>query len=355
MDKLVLNRLTKTYGGFTAVDAVDLTLARGEFVSLLGPSGCGKTTTLRMIAGFIEPTAGEIVMNGQLLSSGSRIVPPEHRGMSMIFQSYAIWPNMTVWENVAFGLKMRKLDAATVRARVGKILEIVHLEALAQRYPNELSGGQQQRVALARSIVVEPEVLLLDEPLSNLDANLREEMRNEIRRLHDEFRMTTVYVTHDQSEAMAVSDRVAVMNQGRVEQIADPYTVYSRPRTRFVAGFIGRTNMMAGRMQGDSAAFDGFDLPVAALADRPSAAEFTASLRPQNIDLLRARPDIGAGLVLESDVVSRCFLGETWDYVIRPRGSALSLRVSAPATKVFDVDDPVWLAIEPGRIVPIPN
>jgi ABC-type Fe3+/spermidine/putrescine transport system ATPase subunit len=254
MDKLVLNGLTKTYGGFTAVDHVDLRLARGEFISLLGPSGCGKTTTLRMIAGFIEPTGGEIVMNGQQLSSGSRIVPPEHRGMSMIFQSYAIWPNMTVWENVAFGLKMRKVDGATLRARVAKILDIVHLGHLARRYPNELSGGQQQRVALARSIVVEPEVLLLDEPLSNLDANLREEMRNEIRRLHDEFNMTTVYVTHDQSEAMAVSDRVAVMNQGRVEQIADPYTVYTRPRTKFVASFIGRTNMMAGRLDGERAA-----------------------------------------------------------------------------------------------------
>lgn len=355
MEKLALNKLTKTYGAFTAVDRIDLRLGRGEFISLLGPSGCGKTTTLRMIAGFIEPSGGEIVMNGQVLSAGSKIVPPEHRGMSMIFQSYAIWPNMTVYENVAFGLKMRKVDAATLKARVGKILEIVHLEKLAARYPNELSGGQQQRVALARSIVVEPEVLLLDEPLSNLDANLREEMRNEIRRLHDEFKMTTVYVTHDQSEAMAISDRVAVMNQGRIEQIADPYAVYTKPQTKFVANFIGRTNMISGRVDGDSAAFDGFALPVGALPDRPTSHEFTASLRPQNIEVLKTRPTGTSDLVLESGIISRCFLGETWDYVVAPKGSGLKLRVSAPAVKVFEVNEPVWLAIQPSRIVPIPN
>jgi len=355
MEKLALNKLTKTYASFTAVDKVDLTLRQGEFISLLGPSGCGKTTTLRMIAGFIEPSAGEIIMNGQVLSAGSKIVPPEHRGMSMIFQSYAIWPNMTVFENVAFGLKMRKVEAAALKARVGKILEIVHLERLADRYPNELSGGQQQRVALARSIVVEPEVLLLDEPLSNLDANLREEMRNEIRRLHDEFNMTTVYVTHDQSEAMAVSDRVAVMNHGRIEQIAEPYAVYTRPQTKFVANFIGRTNMISGRVNGASAAFDGFALPVNALPDRPSGTEFTASLRPQNIEVLKSMPTGTSDVVLESGVVSRCFLGETWDYVINPKGSNLKLRVSAPAVKVFEVNEPVWLAIPPSRIVPIPN
>ncbi len=215
MSLLSLHGLTKAYGRNRVVDRIDLSLNEGEFVSLLGPSGCGKTTTLRMIAGFVEPTEGSIALDGQAISAPGSVLPPERRGMSMIFQSYAIWPNMTVAENVAFGLKLRKLPGEEVRRRVGEILEVVQMGHLAARYPAELSGGQQQRVALARAIVVKPAVMLLDEPLSNLDANLREEMRFEIRRLHDEFRITTVYVTHDQGEAMATSDRIAVMNAGR--------------------------------------------------------------------------------------------------------------------------------------------
>src|SRR5690606_38929192 len=202
MSKLILNGVSKAYGKTKVVDKLDLVLEKGELVTLLGPSGCGKTTTLRMIAGFIELTEGSIAVDGQQISDSRRTVPPERRGMSMIFQSYAIWPNMTVTENVAFGLKVRRTPADEAKQRVAEILDIVKLGALAHRYPAELSGGQQQRVALARAMVVRPEVLLLDEPLSNLDANLREEMASEIRRLHDEFRYTTVYVTHDQAEAM---------------------------------------------------------------------------------------------------------------------------------------------------------
>src|SRR6202011_35133 len=228
--------------------------------SLLGPSGCGKTTTLRMIAGFIDPSAGLIEMDGQVLSSPARSLPPERRGMSMIFQSYAVWPNMTVAENVAFGLRLRRLANEEVRRRVGEILDVVQMRHLAERYPSELSGGQQQRVALARAIVIKLQVLLLDEPLSNLDANLREEMRFEIRRLHDQFRITTVYVTHDQAEAMVTSDRIVVMNQGRVEQVDDPFALYNRPRTRFVAGFIGRTNFLEGTLAGGEIGFPGFAL-----------------------------------------------------------------------------------------------
>src|SRR5262245_43956899 len=190
MTKLALRRVERRFGDFLAVVGLNLDLQQGEFVSLLGPSGCGKTTTLRMIAGFIDPTAGTIEMDGQMLSSPSGALPPEKRQMSMIFQSYAVWPNMTVEQNVAFGLELRKLSREEVKRRVGQMLEVVHMTHLAARYPAELSGGQQQRVALARAIVIQPQVLLLDEPLSNLDANLREEMRFEIRRLHDEFRIT---------------------------------------------------------------------------------------------------------------------------------------------------------------------
>ena len=197
---------------------MSLRVEHGLLVCLLGPSGCGKTTTLRLIAGFVEPSAGEIAVGGRVVSSPARTLPPERRNMSMIFQSYALWPHMTVAENVAYGLKLRKLDKAAIAPSSTHILAMTKLEALAERYPGELSGGQQQRVSLARALVVEPETLLLDEPLSNLDANLREEMRFEIRRLHDEYRYTTVYVTHDQSEAMTTADLIAVMNAGKIEQ-----------------------------------------------------------------------------------------------------------------------------------------
>ena len=198
MSKLVLRNITKSFGSYTAVDNLNLTLNDGELVSLLGSSGCGKTTTLRMIAGFMSPTEGTIELDGQVISSPQSSLPPEKRQMSMIFQSYAIWPNMTVEENVSYGLKLRKISSDEVKRRVTQMLDVVQLGPLRDRYPAELSGGQQQRVALARSMVVKPSILLLDEPLSNLDANLREEMRFEIRRLHDEFKMTMVYVTHDQ-------------------------------------------------------------------------------------------------------------------------------------------------------------
>ncbi|MBS0521765.1 MAG: ABC transporter ATP-binding protein, partial [Proteobacteria bacterium] len=260
MSKLVLRNIARRYGPVEDVGDFSLELAKGEFVSLLGPSGCGKTTTLRMIAGFVPPSAGSIEMDGEPISTAASVVPPERRRMSMIFQSYAIWPNMTVGENVGFGLQVRKMPRAEIERKVDKILEVVQLGALKGRYPAELSGGQQQRVALARAIVVEPEVLLLDEPLSNLDANLREEMRFEIRRLHDEFKITTVYVTHDQSEAMVTSDRIVVMNKGRIEQVDAPQRLYARPRSRFVAGFIGRTNFLEGRREGDEVRFDGFSM-----------------------------------------------------------------------------------------------
>src|SRR5205085_155227 len=347
MSKLILRGIEKRYGDVAAVAGLDLDLREGEFVSLLGPSGCGKTTTLRMIAGFIEPTAGTIEMDGIVLSSPSGGLPPEKRQMSMIFQSYAVWPNMTVEQNVAFGLELRKLPREEVRRRVAQILDVVHMGHLAERYPAELSGGQQQRVALARAIVIQPQVLLLDEPLSNLDANLREEMRFEIRRLHDEFHITTVYVTHDQAEAMVTSDRIAVMNAGRIEQVDEPRALYARPRTRFVAGFIGRTNFLEADVRGDEVVFDGFAISRARFADAAALRDrVTFSLRPQSVHLHRhPPPSSDRTAVLPGRVVQRAYLGEHWDYAVRPKDSALQLRVTARPHEVFEVDESVWLEL----------
>src|SRR6266581_827504 len=241
-----LRGLTKRFGSLAVVDDVSLRIDHGQLVCLLGPSGCGKTTTLRLIAGFLEPSEGEIHVGDRLVSSKPRTLPPEQRKMSMIFQSYALWPHMTVTENIVYGLRLRKIDRATIAKKLDVILKATKLEILAQRYPGELSGGQQQRVALARALIVEPETLLLDEPLSNLDANLREEMRFEIRRLHDAYKYTTIYVTHDQSEAMTTADTIVVMNRGRVEQVGAPEDIYQRPRSEFVARFIGSNNVIKG-------------------------------------------------------------------------------------------------------------
>jgi ABC-type Fe3+/spermidine/putrescine transport system ATPase subunit len=352
MSKLELVNVFRRFGATTAVAGVDLSLAEGEFVSLLGPSGCGKTTTLRMIAGFIPPSEGTISIEGQIVSSPAAVVPPERRNMSMIFQSYAIWPNMTVEQNVGFGLKLRKLSPAEITRRVGEILEIVQMGHLAKRYPAELSGGQQQRVALARAIVVKPSVLLLDEPLSNLDANLREEMRFEIRRLHDEFRITTVYVTHDQAEAMVTSDRVAVMNEGRVEQLDDPYLIYNKPKTRFVAGFIGRTNFVEAQYDGTSVGFGGFTIPAAAFdgALSDASSQVTFSVRPQSLML---RSTANGAHALPACIVQRAYLGDVWDYVVRPEGTPLELRVSAAPSQTFDVGQNVWLELDPAQMAVI--
>ena len=336
MAKLELKDLRKIYGKLAVVDDVSLQLQRGELVTLLGPSGCGKTTTLRMLAGFVELSGGSIRIDGTEISSPQKAVPPEHRGMSMIFQSYAIWPNMTVAENVGFGLNVRKLPAAEIRARVGEMLDVVKLDAYAQRYPAELSGGQQQRVALARAMIVRPEVLLLDEPLSNLDANLREEMASEIRRLHDEFGFTTVYVTHDQAEAMTISDRIAVLNHGKLEQIDTPWNLYNRPRTSFVAGFIGKTNLVRGSCRDGRISLDGWgeSVPVPP-AGAGNASTLQVSIRPQSLFLGAAN---GHALPLgAAAVVGRTYLGGYWDYAVRPAGSGPTLKVHAPPSSVFEL------------------
>jgi iron(III) transport system ATP-binding protein len=348
-DGLVLRGLTKRFGATTAVDAIDLEIAAGEFVSLLGPSGCGKTTTLRLIAGFLTPDGGEIRMGARVLSRAGAVVPPEQRNMSMIFQSYAVWPHMTVAENVGYGLKMRKVPRVAARRRMLEALHVVRLDELAERYPSELSGGQQQRVALARALVVEPQTLLLDEPLSNLDATLREEMRFEIRRLHDEFRITTVYVTHDQAEAMVTSDRIAVMNAGRIEQVGTSEEVYERPRTSFVASFIGASNILDCEVQVGRAMVDGIVLRLA--AGGPVVARRGAvSIRPHAIDIRaagRSHGEAGEVNTLPGVVRRHIYLGDSRDYLIAVDGSGVTLRALVLPWMRHAVGDRVILQIPP--------
>ena len=248
---LTLENITKVFpphgGGdeVTAVKDANLEIKKGELITLLGPSGCGKTTTLRMIAGFEFPTEGKIILDDQEINS----LPPHKREMSMVFQSYAIFPHLNVFENIAYGLKVQKLSKSVISERVNKVLDLVHLEGYGDRAPTQLSGGQQQRVALARALIMEPKVLLMDEPLSNLDAKLREEMRTEIRRIQKEMNITSVYVTHDQIEAMTLSDRIVVMNEGVIEQVGTPVEIYRFPNSKFVADFIGRANFVAGQVR----------------------------------------------------------------------------------------------------------
>ncbi|MBT2375266.1 ABC transporter ATP-binding protein [Pseudomonas fluorescens] len=296
---LQLQALSKRYGAVDAVVATDLSVEKGEFVSLLGPSGCGKTTTLQMIAGFVDVSAGKILLDGRDITHAK----PASRGLGVVFQSYALFPHMSVRDNVAFGLKMRKVPAAEIASRVKTVLDLVRLAPHAERYPRELSGGQRQRVALARALVIEPPVLLLDEPLSNLDANLREEMQFEIRRIQCEVGITTLMVTHDQAEALSISDRVVVMQAGRVTQIDAPYKLYEHPRTRFISDFVGKANLLAGDFDELGAPKVRFDKGDGAL---------TLSLRPEKIDLVAA----GAGR-LQGNILDSYFFGSQWLYRIK--------------------------------------
>jgi ABC-type Fe3+/spermidine/putrescine transport system ATPase subunit len=263
---ITVNHLVKSYGAENrVVDDVSFAIQPGEMFFLLGPSGCGKTTVLRMLAGFVEPDSGDILFDQKRMND----VSPQHRHTAMVFQNYAIWPHLTVFENVAYGPRSRKLDSTAIRKRVSDALKVVRLEELAQRKPAQLSGGQQQRVALARALAVEPSLILLDEPLSNLDASLRLELRHELQRIHRETRTTSLYVTHDQEEALSLADRIAVMNRGKVEQIGTPSEVYERPASEFVARFMGEINVIAA------------DSPLAATLNAPAGRKF--GFRPESV------------------------------------------------------------------------
>ena len=347
MASVELRGLTKRYGALAVVDDVSLAIEHGRLVCLLGPSGCGKTTTLRLIAGFVEPSAGEIRVGDRIVSSPARTLPPEQRNMSMIFQSYALWPHMTVAENVAYGLTLRKVSRDVLARKLEAILATTRLESLAGRYPGELSGGQQQRVALARALVVEPETLLLDEPLSNLDANLREDMRFELRRLHDEYRYTTVYVTHDQSEAMTTADLIAVMNAGKIEQAGSPEEVYERPRSEFVARFIGASNVIKADVLDDGhVTFAGSVLRCSGAAPVPGAAA-ALSIRPHAIRLW-AKPPGGTENVVPATVIRQVFLGASRDYMVAT-ADGTQLRVIASTAENVPQGAAVWLHLPPER------
>jgi iron(III) transport system ATP-binding protein len=342
-----LRGLTKRYDALAVVDNVSLRIEHGLLVCLLGPSGCGKTTTLRLIAGFIEPSAGEIAVGDRVVSSPSRTVPPERRNMSMIFQSYALWPHMTVAENVAYGLKLRKVGRDTIDHKLNSILSTTRLDKLAGRYPGELSGGQQQRVALARALIVEPETLLLDEPLSNLDANLREEMRFEVRRLHDQYRYTTVYVTHDQSEAMTTADLIAVMNGGRIEQLGSPEQIYEQPHSEFVARFIGSSNVVKGKSVAENR-IDFAGTPLRCTGAPMTAGQDAAvSIRQHEIRIV-PKPPQNTENVVPATVVRHVFLGNSRDYMVQVSDGTQLRVVTSPQDSVAE-GAMVWLHLPPER------
>jgi multiple sugar transport system ATP-binding protein len=345
MDEIHLRGVAKAYGRAPAVKDLDLTVSAGEFLTILGPSGCGKTTTLRIIAGLEDPDKGEVRLASRVVFSRDQgiLVPPEHRGLGLIFQSYALWPHMTVGRNITLALKERGMPAAEIARRLDDALERVQLGAMRDRYPSELSGGQQQRVAVARMIAAKPSILLMDEPLSNLDAVLRTDMRGELRKLHQDLNATTVYVTHDQVEALTLSDTILVMNQGVVQQRATPYDTYHRPATLFVAEFIGdpRINKLEGQLSGEKR-IDFADFTLA--LDAPLTARDGAvigTVRPEAIAVSRTDRDGALQVQIDS---------------IQPTGSQTILQTHGPVGRYTvlmsgffqgQIGERIWLSFDP--------
>ena len=335
----------KTGKDFYAVKDTSLTIEPGSFVTLLGPSGCGKTTTLRMIAGFESPDEGEIYLGDEPINE----LTPNKRDTAMVFQSYALLPHYNVFDNVAYGLKLRKVPKAEIQERVMRILDLVELTGMEGRMTNQLSGGQQQRVALARALVIEPSVLLFDEPLSNLDAKLRVSMRTEIRRIQQEVGITAIYVTHDQSEAMALSDQIIIMSKGVVAQMGTPQEIYYHPVNEFVADFIGEANFLRGRMTGSEGQYavlnvEGSDLRVPARADMKNGDEYTVVLRPEAASLA----DEGG---LPCRVVLSCFMGSYQNYHVMVGNTLVKLEEHNPKNKrIYQVGETCSLVFEPDSV-----
>jgi iron(III) transport system ATP-binding protein len=339
---LTIEKVRKRYAGIEALAEVSLAVQGGEFFTLLGPSGCGKTTLLRCVAGFLRLDAGRILCDGERMD----ILPAHTRDIGMVFQNYAIFPHLTVFENVAYGLRARRLAPAEVRRRAQDALRLVQMEPLADRRPDQLSGGQQQRVALARAMAIRPRLLLMDEPLSNLDAKLRVEMRTEIRRLQRELGITTIYVTHDQEEALAISERLAVMNAGRVEQVGFPWDVYLAPRSAFVAQFIGTSNALRGMLVGADGPWARVDIGGWMLRTRRAeavAGRMLVVFRPEAVDLLPEGGDCPGATLGEGVVVNQEFLGAILRYRLRlADGSLIHLDEHKP--------DPAGLRKEGERV-----
>jgi iron(III) transport system ATP-binding protein len=318
MSVITITKVTKSFDKVVVLREFNQVFGDKEFVTLLGPSGCGKTTMLRMIAGFEKPSSGEISIDGQVVSSPTTFVPPERRGIGMVFQSYAVWPHMTVFDNVAYPLKIAKLSKGDIKRKVESILQTVHLAQYAGRYPSQLSGGQQQRVALGRALVSEPKLLLLDEPLSNLDAKLRESMRFEIKEIQKQFGITVVYVTHDQTEAMAMSDRIIVINRGIVQQVGNPRDIYRRPCNQFTADFVGKVNFLRGEVAEGCIKLSGIDqsIPYKGLY----RGKVIVALRPENISIV----DEGTGM-LTGTLLSMFYLGDINDCRVDLQGAVLRI------------------------------
>jgi iron(III) transport system ATP-binding protein len=354
-----LAHLQKHFGGEIAVNDVNLTIRQGEFVTLLGPSGCGKTTTLRCIAGLERPDGGEITIGNDVVAAPARgiYLIPEERNIGMVFQSFAVWPHMTVFDNVAYGLRVRHAPASVIKQRTTRALALVGLPHLADRYATKLSGGQRQRVALARAIVYEPRVILFDEPLSNLDAKLREQMRVELVRLQHEVGITSIYVTHDQAEALVMSDRVVVMDKGVIQQVGDPQTIYARPANTFVANFIGVANLMPGMILGRSGGLCELEISLgdgrAPLRLRAMGGEdaqvrqkLTLSLRPEDIAIHVERPNGGTRAnVFAGEVIDTIYLGNALDCRVKVGCHELSVQIDH--FEQIESGQKVYLSFEP--------
>ena len=334
-----LQGVTKRFGTMVAVDKLDLVVKPGEFLSLLGPSGCGKTTTLRMLAGFEQPDEGFIRISGQYVQG----IPPYKRDVNTVFQAYALFPHMTVAENVAYGLRQSGVPKAEIAVRVAEALDMVKMSKLAQRKPRQMSGGQQQRVAVARALVNRPSVLLLDEPLGALDRKLREEMQIELKLLQSQLGITFIFVTHDQEEAMSMSDRIAIMLEGHIEQLADPETVYEHPASAFVAGFIGRNNFWSGLSTGEGVrAEDGTVFVVSKPEEHvPKGAAALAAIRPESFVLHGSDPGATTN-VLAGTVAGVSHFGDTLQYVVRTGDRTVIVLTPRAKAVRLHVDDPVW-------------